>query len=80
MEKVIPDGVNILGYKAEISPVFIPLMGRALASAFTAMTAAKRIVLPMLNNIFDLRMNRFSFKQLSVELVTGKRLFLYCHS
>lgn len=45
MEKVRPVGVNRLGYKAETSPVFKPLMGRTLARAFTLNMAIKASVL-----------------------------------
>ena len=45
MEKVIPAGVNRLGYKADTSPVFRPLMGKMLARAFTVSIAIKASVL-----------------------------------
>lgn len=41
MEKVMPAGVNKLGYKADTSPVLRPLMGKILARAFTVSMAIK---------------------------------------
>jgi hypothetical protein len=38
---VKPAGVNKLGYKSEIAPVLIPLMGSVMASVLTIMTASR---------------------------------------
>ena len=57
MLNVIPAGVNKLGYRDEICPVFMPLMGRMLASAFTVITRANPRVFKIGQNalfmIFD---------------------------
>jgi hypothetical protein len=44
MENVSPAGVNRLGYRFDTWPVFNPLIGRILASAFTASVPAKATV------------------------------------
>lgn len=53
IEKVIPAGVNRLGYRADTSPVFRPLIGKILASAFTAIMHKNARVLSMVFFIFS---------------------------